>query len=70
MHLFQILLKSGLYAYQSQLMGYVSTGHCFLNIPTRLLEGLDCHMEFDDIIMGAVSILELTKKFKDLLFHC
>ena len=48
-------------------MGFINSGHLFINIATSLLEGTEAKIEVDDVIIGAKTMDELIKKFKAFL---
>ena len=51
-------------------MGFINTGHRFVNIATRLLDRTDSKIKVDDVIIGACMMEELIEKFKAFLEHC
>ena len=51
-------------------MGFINSGHSFVNKATRLLEGTNSKIEVNDVILGAHTMEELIEKFKAFLEHC
>ena len=51
-------------------MGFINSGHSFMNIATSLLEGTEAKIEVNDVIIGGKTMEELIVKFKDFLEHC
>ena len=40
--------------YGRKAMGFINSGHSFVNIATSLIEGTDSKIEVDDVIRGAL----------------
>ena len=51
-------------------MGFINSGHSFVNIATSLLEGTEAKIEVDNVIIGAATMEELIVKFRAFLERC
>ena len=64
-HLYCFLMKDGVYRYGRQPIGFMNTGHRFVNKVTRLIAHIDVIMEVDNALVEGR--YELTSRLTHLL---
>ena len=73
-HLFAFMLdegkQGGVFVYTSAPMGYINSGHAFVNNLSLLLGDLELLSEVDDILLEGGSEDEVLQKFELLLQRC